>query len=291
MANALVRHGFRPSILTRGYGRQREGRLIVIDPAPGRHPKAREVGDEPALLAQKLPSIPIVVGVNRYRSGRLAEEQFDVDVHLLDDGFQHLALARDLDIVLLDATEEPSDTALLPAGRLREPYSALKYADLIVITRSNQGDCRAQEASVREINPSALVFHSTTRVRRILDVATGRVHYAQEFAGEPVSAFCGLGNPRAFFDDLQRWGFTLQGKWTFRDHHVYSQSDIRRLTAWARASGARALVTTEKDAVNFPSPWEAGIPIFACEIEPEILEEKRFEEELLARLQARGTRA
>ncbi len=285
IARRLLRRGWKPAILTRGYGRQ-SGEIISLDPRLRRAPSAREVGDEPALLARTVPEVPIMVGADRYRAGRLAEERFDVDVHILDDGFQHLALARDFDLVLLDVTQELSDAALLPAGRLREPCSALERAHLVVLTRVELGDPRPLENRVARINPQAVIFHATTRLCGLVGLESGRPLAVETLQGKPTFAFCGIGNPSAFSADLRRWGFCVVAESAFRDHKVYSAGDIGRLAAHARDVGGVALVTTEKDAMNFPPHWKSELPIVACAIETEMRESEAFEKALLARLEA-----
>jgi tetraacyldisaccharide 4'-kinase len=297
IARILLKRGLIPSILTRGYGRTSREALVVLEPGAARTGDARQCGDEPALLARWLPEIPIVICADRHRSGRLAEDRFHVDVHLLDDGFQHVALARDLDIVVLDTTQELSDNALLPAGRQREPCSALKRADCVVLTRGELAGSEPLEKQVRQINPSASIFHSTTKLDHLAEVPSGRIYPPRAFEGEPVLAFCGLGNPQAFFADLRKWGFSVIGGKTFPDHHRYNESDIisllpaMGLKPGARAQPtdeARALVTTEKDAANLPAAYkgEAGrdVPMVACVIEASISEGAAFEQWLMARL-------
>ena len=259
--------------------------MVVLAPDAGRSPDPREVGDEPALLACALPHVPIIVSADRYEGGRRAEERFSIGVHLLDDGFQHRGLARDVDVVALDTTQELSEQALLPAGRLREPPAALGRAHLVVLTRLELGDPRSLEREVRRINPRAEVFHATTRLCHLADVHTGRTYRPDAFQGEPVEAFCGIGNPGAFFADLRHWGFSVIGEHSFRDHHVYAGTRLKALTMLARRSHVAALVTTEKDAMNLqPALVGAKAPILACVIRTEILDQRAFEEALLARL-------
>ncbi len=286
LAGRMLQRGWTPGVLTRGYRRRTAG-IFAIEPGPNRTPKPREVGDEPALLARKLPQVAIVVGKDRYRAGRLAEERFNVDVHILDDGFQHFALARDVDIVLLDVTQEIADSALLPAGRAREPWSALKRAHLVVLTRTELGDGAALEARVREVNPQAQVIHSANRFRELVDVSTGRIYPRKAFQGKPVEAFCGIGNPRAFFADLKRWGFSAVCESKFPDHSVYDQGSLAALyeEIEIRKSHPVALLTTEKDAMNLPPLERAGVPILACVIETEVSDPDKFEEALFSRLE------
>jgi tetraacyldisaccharide 4'-kinase len=249
------------------------------------------VGDEPALLARALPETPIIIGADRYQAGRLAEERFHVDVHVLDNGFQHLALARALDVVVLDTTQQLS--GLLPAGRQREPCSALARADLVVLTRVELGDPRPLEELVERVNPRARVFHSRTELCRLVEVTSGSTYPPGAFQGERIHAFCGIGNPKAFFADLRRWGFSAAAETAFRDHHVYSVGDVNKLLTRFQESKAAALVTTEKDAMNLPpilggEPSLVGDrdhPVVACTIQIKLNREQAFEEALLAGLQ------
>ncbi len=291
IAARLLGRGWKPAVLTRGYGRRAGGEIIALAPGPARAPKAIEVGDEPALLARALPEVPIIVCADRYRAGRLAEERFNVDAHILDDGFQHLALARDLDVVLLDVTQEFSERALLPAGKLREPSTALERAHIVVLTRVDLGDPRPIEDLVARTNPQAKVFHSTTGLCSLAELETGRRCPAETFQGKPVVAFCGIGNPRAFFADLKKWRFTTVEEFVFPDHTAYTSADLERIAARARKAGAAALLTTEKDAMNFPSPWRSELPLLACMIQLAVREAEAFEAELLARLEARRVTA
>jgi tetraacyldisaccharide 4'-kinase len=280
LAKLLLKRGWKPSILPHGYGRRRGAKVIVLGPRPGRTASPREVGDEPAWLAKALPDVPIVVGRDRYQSGLAAEKEFDVDVHILDDGFQHLSLKRDLDIVLVDATQEFSDQALLPAGRLREPFSALQRADVVVVTRVELGDPERLEKRVRNINPRAEVFHATTKLCGLVDVSSGRAYPPGAFEGERVCAFCGIGNPQAFFRDLRRWGFSVAFEKSFRDHHIYSKLEVELLRLSTAEVRPSAWVTTEKDAMNMPPLGEPPVPILACIIQAELREPEAFEEAL-----------
>ena len=198
IAQRLLNRGWSPSILTRGYDRRRGPGIIVVEPGPERRVDPRDVGDEPALLARALPKVPIVIGANRYRAGRLAEERFPVDVHLLDDGFQHWALERDVDIVALDVTQEFSDWALLPAGRLREPCAALERAHIVVLTRTELGDAPALEARLSRINPRARVFLSTTTLRGFVEAQSGGPFPVQDLRGRAARRFLRDWEPASF---------------------------------------------------------------------------------------------
>jgi tetraacyldisaccharide 4'-kinase len=228
------------------------------------------------------PSVPIVLCADRFRGGQAAEECFQVDAHILDDGFQHLALARDLDLVALDATQPISNWRLLPAGRQREPLSALRRAQIVVITRSDSADSKPLEARVKKASPTSKIFRSQTVLRDWVDAWSGESIPHSKIHGQKVAAFCGIGNPDAFFADLLRWGFNLVGQNAFADHHVYTDGEIQQLTAAARKNGATALLTTQKDAVKFSRKWTPQLPILACEIESQIQDAGDFEKTLLS---------
>ena len=285
VANILLRRGWKPSILTRGYGRSSKAKMIVLAPGEDRRADAQEIGDEPALLARTLPQVPLVICTDRFRGGQAAEDHFQVDAHILDDGFQHLALARDVDVVALDATQTISDWRLLPAGRQREPLSALRRSQIMVITRTDSADPQALEQLVLKVNPSAKVFRSRTVLIRWTDVWNGVAIPIEEIPTQKVAAYCGIGNPQAFFADLRRWGFNVIAEDAFPDHHVYTGEEIQRLVENACKHGAAALLTTQKDAVKFPREWAPQLPILACEVIAQITDAGDFETTLLTYLE------
>ncbi|HEV2177712.1 MAG TPA: tetraacyldisaccharide 4'-kinase [Terriglobia bacterium] len=281
----LLDRGWRPGILTRGYGRNHGLKLVALEPRAGRAPDPRLVGDEPALLARKLPDVPIVVCADRYAGGRVAEDRFNVGVHVLDDGFQHFGLARDLEIVVIDTTETLFDHDLLPVGRLREPWSAVERADVVVLTRVELGDPVPLERKVRRLNPRAEIFYGATKLCELVDLASGRIYPAGAFEGDPVYAFCGIGNPTAFFADLRRWGFSVLTEQAFRDHHLYSGEDLLPILMSLERSPAAAMITTEKDAMNLPALRDSAKPVLACVIESELQEPEAFERAIVGRLE------
>ena len=260
IVDRLIERGLRPAILTRGYRRKRGPDAIVIPPKPGRAPEPREVGDEAAWLARAFPETPIGVSADRYRTGKLIEENYPIDVFVLDDAFQHLGLARDLDAVTIDVTKGISDGEILPAGLQREPCSALIRADVAVITRTELADASRLEAELRRLNSRIQVLRARTELRHLLNLGDGGIMAPDAFLGRPVHAFCGIGNPDAFFRDLRLWGFDVVSESVFPDHYVYR--DLR----FAANRGVEALLTTEKDAMNLEDVniGEAGVPVVAC---------------------------
>ena len=278
VAETLLRMGWKPGILTRGHGRQHARVLITIEPGTERAPDPRVVGDEPALLARRLPAVPLVIAADRYRAGLVTEERFGVNVHVLDDGFQHLALGRELDVVLLDLTCDYSRAALLPAGPLREPLAALARGQVVVLTRAELADALPLENELRRLNPGLKIFHSTTRLTKLVDAASGHALAAGALAGKRVCAFCGIGNPQAFFQDLRKWGLAPVVGTAFPDHHLYSEQELGALSRQAIEAGAAALLTTEKDVMNLPREWKSTVPILACVTEVELEPAAAFDE-------------
>ncbi len=250
LAEKLQEAGRRPAILTRGY-RRRVPEKATILPAGAKAPVTL-TGDEAQLLLQAGVA-PVGIGANRYHVGTLLEKQFAPEVILLDDGFQHWQLGRQFDLVLIDALDPFAGGELFPLGRLREPLAALARADAFLVTRAEAGSPReAIAARLGEWNPRAPVFFSRVAPLGWVDAATGRQEAPAAVSGSRVAAFCGLANPASFWRTLASLNARPIGCWAFRDHHHYRPREIQRLAAQARAAGAEALVTTEKDLVNLP---------------------------------------
>jgi tetraacyldisaccharide 4'-kinase len=252
LAERLKERGYRPAILTRGYQRRAAKQCTVI--APSEPAPVKLTGDE-AQTYVRAATGPVGIGTDRAGAGRLIEERFQPDVFLLDDGFQHWRLARSVDIVLLDALNPFGGDAALPLGRLRESLAALGRADAIVITRTAPGESIAAiEARVREFNAKAPVFRSRVTVRGWRDAARAPASLPPR-----VTAFCALGNPDSFWRTLREMGVAPVSRRAFADHHRYSRPELARMAAEARAAGAEALVTTEKDVANLCIGWQEAV--------------------------------
>lgn len=265
LAEKFLAEGKRVAILSRGY-RGSDG-----------------TSDEIELMKHRLQErVSFGVGKDRFAAGRRIEEQQPVDIFLLDDGFQHLVLARDLDIVMLDGSRKLKDQWLLPSGVLREPLSACRRADILVVTRKTERpDIEAGGAHKYSI------FYAQTRLlgfRRYGEHAG--IHPLSEICHGPFFAFCGIGNPQAFFDDLSRWEVPVAGESTFRDHHRYTNDDFLRLEKAVQRAGAIAFVTTEKDAENLGQGKTTAIPIFVAVIDFVITAESEFLGTLERKLQS-----
>jgi tetraacyldisaccharide 4'-kinase len=265
LAEKLLAEGKRVGILSRGY--RGNGRT----------------SDEIDLMKFRLNGRAIFgVGKDRYEQGRRLEK--DVDVFLLDDGYQHLQLARDVNILLMDAVRPLGKERLLPAGRLREPVSAMERADILVITRT--GTSPETETAISRLQPFP-VFAAKTKLlgfRKLWSTA-GSVP-AQEMEEGPFFAFCGIGNPGAFLLDLQAWRLSIAGKRAFADHHHYSDGEILEMLDEAREAGANALVTTEKDAQNMADVDPLEAPVYVAIIAAEFPQEQAFMEAIRQRLPA-----
>ena len=280
LAGQLKERGFLPAILTRGYRRRSPASSLVI--APGAKIPTAFTGDE-AQIFLRAGVAPVGIGASRYETAQLLLSRFpETDVFLLDDGFQHARLQRDVDIVLIDALDPFGREEVFPAGRLREPLSALRRADVFVITRCESDLAfEAIGGKLRHYNAEAPIFRSRFTARRWRDLHTGAV--LEDLPEGKVAAFCGLGNPQSFWNTLESLGVNVTFRWTFDDHHAYKPVELRRLAEQARQNGAQMLVTTEKDLINLPNQAEdalGALPLAWLEIELELEEEKRFFEAL-----------
>jgi len=262
IAERLAREGKQAAILTRGY-------RGTNDSGSGGVPQS----DEVALLRERLAGkIQLGVGPDRYQTGSTLTKH-GVDWFVLDDGFQHLRLWRDADIVLVDATDPFGGGMLLPAGRLREPVSALRRADVIMITRSVQDPAVALETAIRRQTKSP-IFYANTRLDCILRVpGLDLALPPQDWRQARFLAFCGIANTSAFFEDLRRWGITAVHGTSFPDHHVYTTLEAAKLEEAAKKSGADALLCTEKDVWNLRHVQFLSIPAYCCRISFELPEE------------------
>ena len=278
VAEQLAAANRRVCILTRGYGREHPKQRVVVSNGTEILSDARHAGDEAFLLAESLQQRAAVISDADRRSAALwAIKNFASDVFVLDDGFQNLGLARNLDIVTIDATNPWGNRRLLPAGILRERPRELVRADCIMLTRVDEAhDLQELEREIREVSESRPIFHSRMRIRGLRPVnVPGGTLAAAEIKELTVAAFCGIGNPQSFFAQLRAANYQLGLTESFRDHHLYTQADIDRLIRKAVTAGARALLTTAKDEVKLRS-LSFDLPCYAVEIGIEIEEEAQF---------------
>ena len=267
VARTAAASGRKVCILTRGYGRDDPDRMVVVSDGHTVMATHSAAGDEPFLLATNLRGVAAVISnADRVAAGNEAIRQFDTDCFVLDDGFQHLRLERDLNIVTIDATNPWGDGHLLPYGRLREPLSGLKRADCVVITRTDRANnIDDLHNDIRRLAGDIPVSNSRMRTSRITPLDDS----SETALAAPVAAFCAVGNPRSFFDAVPHE--TVLQK-PFPDHHRYSQPEIDSLIDTARRAGANSLITTAKDAVKLRS-LSFSMPCYVLEIELQIDDE------------------
>ena len=281
IADRLLSEGKTVGILTRGYRGKTVGASAKTSQTTA-SPRVISTSDEVQLLQSRLGErVLLGVGADRYKSG-LALAGGGVNWFILDDGFQHLPLARNVDIVLIDASKPFGGGHLLPAGRLREPRTALDRADLIVITRSNH--VPAIESVVRRYS-DAPIFYAHTELASIYSPAHPQFT-ASEARSKTFFAFCGIGNPAAFIVDLRDWGFQIVGHRFFPDHHRFSESDIAEIEKQARKLGATALICTEKDKFNLTEP-PPSMDLWICSISLHVDKADDFWQALMKKAQSR----
>ena len=250
VAEVVRAAGRRVAVVIRGYRGDAGPALAVVSDGERTAMDAGQAGDEAVLLARRLPGVPVIRGADRVAAGRLAIARFGAEVLVLDDGFQHRRLARDLDLVLLDARDPFGGGALLPSGRLREPVAAVARAGLVVLTRR---DRVRDAASVRQ----ALVALGAPEIAEcdhqpigLVALESGAMEPAARVAGRRVFGFCGIGDPTSLAETLSGLGAEVVATRTFRDHHRYRPEDLEEVARAAARSGAQLVVTTEKDAVR-----------------------------------------
>jgi tetraacyldisaccharide 4'-kinase len=256
LAVQLGAMGRKPAIVSRGYGGVAGRGPVFVSRGDGPLCDAHQAGDEPVQLATGLPGVRVVVGSDRW-AGAAAAAADGADVVVLDDGFQHRRLARDLDIVLIDASNPFGNEHVIPAGRLREPLHALGRAQVVLITRARPDtEYPRIESVVRRYRPDATILHAGHRSVGFVD-ADGRG------VSPPARAlaFCGIGNPSRFQVDLRELGVDVVAFRAFRDHHVYTGAELEELQRAARSRDA-VLVTTDKDLVRIHA-GDHGLPLSA----------------------------
>ena len=246
----LAALGRRPAVVSRGYGRKSGGLHVVADAASIRL-DVEDAGDEPFLLARRLPGVPVVVGANRYEAARLAIERFGVTAIVLDDAFQHRTLAKDLEVVMARAANPSGNGRLLPGGPLREPLASLGRAHLVVATGVREpGEAVAGTAAVAAHAPGVPLVTATLEPAECWEAAHMRPVALADLAGCRLLPFAGIASPSAFVATLARAGLGLEPLEPFADHHWYAPEEVAALDARAAAAGAEGLITTEKDWVR-----------------------------------------
>jgi tetraacyldisaccharide 4'-kinase len=276
IANFLKADGLNVAILSRGYQRQSKG-LIEVSNGQEILCDAAQAGDEPYLLAQLCPGVRVVVNANRYEAGKWLEAQTKIDVFILDDGYQHLKLHRDLNLLLLDGNDPVGNGRVLPSGILREPLEEIARAEVVIGTRmatAVRDEIRAVLYFFRDSTPPLFFAHHEITNYRLLNTATP----LKSFKQARVAAFSGIAQPERFFADLQQKKLQLVYSQAFPDHHRYTAEEFAAFLQQARAQHAAALITTEKDAANLPLEVlvQAELPVYAAQLQFRLENELEF---------------
>ena len=277
LAEALRAKGMDVAILSRGYGRATRG-VQVVSEGCGPLLTPKDAGDEPYLMAKRLEGVPLVVAERRIEGAELIKERFHPQLIIMDDGFQHLKIARDVDIVLIDGRQLRANHYVLPAGPLREPSCALRRADIVLLKEGVQP-------------PQGVLAHMAGKPRwsfsyrpsRIRDTGFQIVGGVELIKGKRVFALCAIAEPDSFFRTLKSCGAELKGSLVFADHHNYGMADLHTIETHFRRSGAEWLITTEKDCVKLCRlSGVDGLPLYALSIDVAV--EEGFLGVLLERL-------
>ena len=279
LAKQIQALGYRPVILSRGYKGRCEKQGAVVSDGRSILCDARHAGDEPYLMANLLPAVPVIVGSDRTKAGRMALERFGPDVLVLDDAFQHRRLHRDIDILLLDGLAPFGNSFVLPRGPMREPVRALRRSHAIVLTRCPDQPTGVYRDIAAMVRPRPVFqTHHQTLVRGILPVDRSpdqrNLNQGLDDAAFPLTsrrafAFCGLARNRLFLDTAEKMFGGLTGHLGFEDHHSYNPVDMQRIAEAARAGGSDCLVTTDKDFVRLPSSIRLPMPLLVLGIQIE----------------------
>jgi tetraacyldisaccharide 4'-kinase len=273
VARLLITRGKRVVVLSRGYGGAGGSAVRVVSDGARILLSASEAGDEPVLLARSVAGLIVVTGSDRYRAGVEAIKRFNPNVILLDDGFQHLRLQRDLNILLLDAARPFGNGWTLPAGLLREPRSALHRADLIVYTRADKAMEIQNVAGIP-------VCRSAHRLTGVVSLFGGELSSFSILFGKKGVACAGIADPGSFFSALEQEGLDLAARISFRDHCPYDQTERAEICRVMKESGADYLITTEKDGVKLASFQEVFPDAYAAVLDLEVFDLSVLEGEI-----------
>ena len=261
--------GVLPGMVSRGYGRRSRGIQVVAD-GRGLRTDPQGAGDEPFLLACRLPGVPVVVGENRYEAGRYCLENFGVGALVLDDAFQHRTLEKDLEVVLVAGQSPWGNGHLFPRGPLREPVSALGRAHLVVVVGGDaEGRARVEEAVGRH-NPKAPVVAADYQPLECWQVRDTTPRAPDALKGRRLLGFAGIARPGSFGRTVERLGVSLAGLVEFPDHHWYEPEDLAGLARQVGSAGAEGLVTTEKDYVRLSAAALDALPIWILSVRLEL---------------------
>ncbi len=242
-------------IISRGYGGEYKSDVLVVSDGRRILTDSRSAGDEPMLLARQVLGSPVVLARRRYRAGRVAQEKFGTELFIMDDGFQHMQLERDLNLLLMDAARPFGNGHLLPLGPLREPLDQLARADAFVLTRFSESRGARTSAFLKNKYPHIPVFCADHVPESVVFPLLDRVDSPDLLKEKRAVAFAGIGNPAVFRETLSALGAQVVDFFGFKDHYVYKKEDLERLVQLKEEKGAHYILTTEKDWMRMASIW------------------------------------
>lgn len=284
LASTIRDMGYRVVILNRGYRANWKGQVGLVSDGHKIYMTANEAGDEAFLLAKNLPGVSVVIGKNRSTTGEYAVKRLNAEVIILDDGYQHWRLDRDLDIVLIDTLNVFGNNFLLPRGTLREPLMNLDRANVFLLTKADQSTDDARDGikeTLARYNPGALIIESIHSPQYLVEIADWykgirtKNLSIDELKGKNVLAFSAIGNPSSFEQTIEDIGAVLIDKVRYPDHHDYTMAEMQWVMQKAVDQGSSALVTTDKDAVKIPSEFiysDRALPVYILGIEVKFTE-------------------
>ena len=274
LAHALQEHNYRPAVIARGYGGIQSKTGFLVSDGQTIFGNALDCGDEPMLHARALPSVPVFIGRDREALIRRARDECACNVAILDDGFQYWSLARDFDLVLLDARRPFSNGKLLPQGRLREPEAALLRAHALLLTRTDRASESEIESTRRTIASFSVapLWKSVHASQSLREESNGKVLSLDRLRGACIAALAALAANNDFFATLENEGAQIIARSARRDHHRWRENEVRRFSRSAQIQGATMLLTTEKDAVKIDPSW-SSLPLYSLPIALQIEDE------------------
>lgn len=270
IAEVLSDQGLKPAILSRGYGGCSREKVNVVSDGKELLLSADQAGDEPVMIARRLKNIPVLTGRDRFLTGKHALEHFGVDTLILDDGYQHLALRRDLNILLLDQKTPLGNGHLFPAGELREPLSDSNRADLICYTRCQTNAGSGSKGGLLKLPENVPVVQTALRLQSLVQLDNQETMAVDVLRDQPVAAFCGIAQPEDFRQTLEKAGARVVFFHAFPDHHPYIASDFKTIEQEAGKAGAKYILVSEKDSVKV-DPSKFYQPVLKIIIDVEII--------------------
>jgi len=277
----LQNQGFKVAVLSRGYKRQGRKKVVVVSDGEKILAEPGQAGDEPYLLARNLKNTPVLVGKDRYRLGEYAWQNFGIDLVILDDGFQHLALARDLNILLLDASRPFGNHKVLPRGLLRESVNSIRRAHALLLTRVQREPNPEIFYHYQTLGLSIPVFQSHQQGQRLINTLTGEDKDVEYLKDKKVLAFCGIANPDSFKELIQELGGNLVLFKAFKDHHRYRISQLKEIAQDSKALSADMVLTTQKDYVRLIPYQPLDFPLWYLKLSMELITDQEAFQDLI----------